>query len=330
APPDRSVAARPALIVGLVVLVASLVAPVVEVFKDHPNNVTLLYRYFLHGTEARVPLGSAVRESTNALTVMPYGNTSHGAVSVVIAAAVMAGIAVIGSVVARRRRQVGAQVIIVASVLAAVIGVVATTRITGGLLPYLVEWQSSVPCVLLIGFGCALFGTEPRTRPVATVEAADAYRHSNPITRRPWLGHRPVAGTTMVAALGVVTLALGAILVHYQINQSALVGVDDPVANALAIAADRAVPPGAQVIKIDIVDDPTWVYAAMVTLTLVREGHATEVSPQHWVTQFGAENAATRTANMTIALYEATDATPPPGRVVGQAGGVIEVVRSSA
>lgn len=341
---DRMHAPRLAVGSGAVLFGASLIAPIVELARNHPNNLTLMYQFFVHGHVARASLLGALRQSTNALTVMPFGVTidpnlaftDHGVVKVLLAAMVMTAIAVAGMVMARARRQPGAHLIILASVAGAVIGVIATTRVDGYPISYLVLWMAFVPCVLLIGFGCSVFGTE-RSMPSSPSEArAPGTLHSG----RRRLGDLLVPGTAIVGAMAVIALGLSAMLVRYQLKVPALIGVNDPAVMALTAATDRVVPPGHQAIEIDIVDFFAWDKAAAVTLGLAREGHVLTVSPvvaggavpgafEPWATgQLVPVQPQGRSGPLTLAFFMSNNSNPPPGRVVGRDADVVEVLRS--
>ncbi|MGI8751667.1 MAG: hypothetical protein ACR2MN_05040 [Acidimicrobiales bacterium] len=341
----RMHAPRVAVRAGVLLLVASLVAPIVELGENHPNNLSLLFQFFAHGDVARTSLSSALRQSTNALTVMPFGVTidanltfvDRGVAKIVGAASVMAAIAIVGLVIARRRRQIGAQLIILGAVAGAVIGVVATTRIDGDPVSYVVQWMAFVPCVLLIGFGGAVFGRE--SNPVLASATGERTSDAGPRVRRS-LGDRVGPSTVVVAALAVIALGLGAVLVRYQLRLPALIGVNDPAVLALTAATDRAVPQGHQAIEIEIVDFFAWPDAAAVTLGLQREGHVMTVSPvmaagatpgafEPWAAgQLAPLQPRGRPAPPTLAFFMANNPSPPPGRVLGRAGDVVEVLRS--
>lgn len=337
---------RPWLVAGTALLVASVVPIVVELVQDQPNNVTLLWGYFVAHPGAHSQLRLALLQAADALTVIPFGGATtgaglyvdHGTVKMLGAGAVMAMIALAGFVVARRRGQRSAQLILATAVAGAIIGIAATTRVTGGVLSYLVAWQSFAPGALIIGVGCALLGTEGAGADVGTegtgADGPDATegrraqrpaRASTPGPRRPAL--------LPVAVVSVLALGLGANSVRMAIHQPALVGSDNPVALRLATAAQKAVPAGSGAVNITIVDDITWVYAATVALDLTQSGHATTVSPAKWVTLFGRQDAPGRPTSMAVTLFEDTNpeavALSASGAVVARAGGVTEVVAAT-
>ncbi len=321
---------RPWLVAGTALLVASVVPIVVELVQDQPNNVTLLWGYFVAHPGAHSQLRLALLQAADALTVIPFGGATtgaglyvdHGTVKMLGAGAVMAMIALAGFVVARRRGQRSAQLILATAAAGAIIGIAATTRVTGGVLSYLVAWQSFAPGALIIGVGCAFLGTEGTERTEGP-ERTD--RTEGPGPRRPAL--------LPVAVVSVLALGLGANSVRMAIHQPALVGSNNPAALRLATAAHDAVRVGSGAVNITIVDDITWVYAATVALDLTQSGHPTTVSPAKWVTLFGHQDAPGRPTAMTITLLADTNpeaaALSSSGAVVARAGGVIEVVAAT-
>ncbi len=342
---DRIHAPRLAVWSGVVLFGASLIAPIVELARNHPNNLTLMYQFFVHGHVARTSFLGALRQSANALTVMPFGiannpngaYTDHGVVRILLAAIVMTAIAVAGLVIARARRQIGAQCIILAAAAGAVLAVIATTRIDGYPISYVVQWMTFVPCTLLIGFGCAVFGRE-RTTMRTTVSEGPFLGPLHSDRRR--LGGRYVPGTAIVGTMAVMALGLSVILVRYQLKLPALIGVNDPAVMALTAATDRVVPPGHQPIEIEIVDFFAWDKAAAVTLGLAREGHALTVSPvvaagavpgafEPWASgQLEPVQPQGRRAPTILAFFMSNNPNPPPGRVVARDADVVEVLRS--
>ncbi|MGI8751368.1 MAG: hypothetical protein ACR2MN_03485 [Acidimicrobiales bacterium] len=307
---------------GLILFLASLVPSLIEVVRDRPNNLTLLYRFFVHGTFPRAPIGAALRQAVDALTVMPFGVATDptGAylprrgLQLVLAAVVLVTVAAIGLLVARRREQPGAQWIILGSLLGGIVGLVASTRIDGAPLSYLVEWQAFVPCTLFIGLGCACFGGKGQAAITSTDHKRAAFERLRPVV-------------TLV--VGLCTLALVAVAVRNVITHPVTPGVNDPRVLALNTATTRAVPPGRERVTLNIVDSDAWPWAAAAALALQREGHPTAVIPtKTWAPLFGPLPASAAPGTV-IAFYDATTTTPPAGTVQAQGGALAEFVPKS-
>lgn len=317
---------------GLVVFIASLMPSVVELFGNRPNNLTLLYRFFAHGTTfPRAPVGAALRQAVDALTVMPFGVATDSMsaylprshLQLILAGVVLATVAAVGLLVARRRGQRSAQFILLGSLLGGIIGLAASTRIDGDPLSYLVEWQAFVPCTLLIGLGCACFGQAQ-----AAVASTDHHRPTFERARRNRLGVSRVAPLVTVI-VGLSAMGLAGAAVRDVITHPVTPGVNDSRVLALNTATVRAVPPGHERVTLNIVNSDAWPWAASAALALQREGHPTDVVPtQFWAPLFGPLPAHPA-PSLVIDIYDAAPTTPPAGTVETRDGTLSEFVPKS-
>jgi len=217
-----------------------------------------------------------------------------------------------------RRRQTFALLATTAGVLGGIIGIVATTRATGGLFSYLVIWQAFVPCALLIGLGAAICG--PAGRATASASGHAPLDVSLP---QSWvLAGLLTAGAVVVAATTVnadrsVTLPW---------RQNVSVGV-------LATASEKILRPSDRWVDVTIGTAAVWPEAAGLVDQLEGANHRATVSPASWVVEFGHERLPGRPVSVRFDIYQQGDqaaASAFGGTVLAvSAGYVVSYMRSA-
>lgn len=289
---------------GGALLVLAWVPPVVELWRDHPDNVTLLYRY-ARSPQPRPPLATAVHQVLDAITIVPFtfhsvpaGSDlliarSNGRLAAGLVLLVVVSLATL--LVARRRRVARPAWLIAAAAAATVIGAVVNSRAAPPLESYLVVWLAFVPVAVLLALGLALLA------PAAPNPAASRPAHSaSPALRSPGRGVLTV-GLALLAIVGAIWTTGG------DIHQPEPWSSNDPTVTAFTAAALPALHPSDHVIGVTIVSGATWPTAAGLVDQLVRHGRSTTVAPEVWTVLFGRERAPGRPVDATLELYDRTD-----------------------
>lgn len=297
---------------GAALLVLAWVPPVVELWRDHPDNATLLYRY-ARSPQPRPPLSAAVHQVLDAITIVPFTFHSVPAGSDLLIArsnarlAAGLGLLVIVSiatlVLARRRRTARPAWLVAAAAAGTVIGAAVNSRSAPPLESYLVVWLAFVPVAVLLAFGLAL---------LAPAGAPDRATSRPAHSASPSRGARGRAAPTLglrAATLGLAALALVAAVwtTGGDIHQPEPWSSNDATVTALTAAALSALHPSDHVIGVEIVSGATWPTAAGLVDQLVRHGHSTTVAPEVWTVLFGRERAPGRPVAATLELYDRTD-----------------------
>jgi hypothetical protein len=313
-----------ARVTGTAALGLIWVAPVVELWRDQPNNLKVMWDFFTspHSTPS---FGQAVRVAGNALTNMPFGYHDYAlALSRTdTELAIGAGLMVIGLVVAMavgaRRRQPMALALAAGAVLGAGLGIISLARTPGPVYLYFAVWLAYVPLSLVLAIGAALFGP------------AGANRSAHERTKT-----RPALAICLVVALAATAFTVRSDLRMAPVATSTGAG-PWPVANdgsaqararsigdtaALAQAAQSVIHPGDRWVGFTVGTPSLWPYAAGIVLQLDRHGTQTTVSPASWDLYFGHERAPGRPVSVEFDLTSSTDPAPR-GTVVGAVDGAV-------
>jgi hypothetical protein len=288
-------------VTGLIVFGACWLPVVVELVRDHPNNLTLLWDYFTqsHGSP---PLLSALRQSFNAMTVLPFGY--HAAnqylirsdTRLAIACAGMLVVILASLVVAWFRRQDLAPWVTLSGALAGIIGVAATTRAAGGLYDYLVVWQTFIPATLLIGLAVAVFG------PAGPAVASTAAAHH----RRTRAAHDRSGSRVLVGVICLGALIITPVTVRSDLRVTPPWRTNTNV-GALAAAGERVLRPSDRWVNVTIGTAAIWPDAAGFVDELERADHRTTVSPAYWVVEFGHERLPDHPVSVRFDVYQQGD-----------------------
>jgi hypothetical protein len=326
----------PASTAGALALAFIWVAPVVELWRDHPNNVQQLWAFFTAAHPAP-SVGHALNVGATAMTILPFGNRdyvqtlSRTPTELVIGATLLVSALAIAVVVGRRRRQPLALALAASSLLGAVVGTLSLTRATGPLYLYLAAWLAFVPVTALLAVGVALLAAAPVAEPTGPPAATSRACASPAVATR-----RLVA---VCAALAVVAAAL---VVHSDLTmgpvRTTTVG-GGPWPNAspagraearldvisLVNATESVLQPGDRRVAFTIGTAGLWPYLAGIVLELDERGIQSTVGPASWTLYFGHERAPGPAVSIRFNLYAGENAatTSAAGIVIADAHGAV-------
>jgi hypothetical protein len=311
------------IVVGSAAAVTIWIPPLVELFRDNPNNLTNLRLFFTQSHPTHT-LHEAFHLSVGELTIVPFGNhvwagqLSRGHWQEALAFLGIAIVASIALVVAYRRRQWLGMATTVFSLASFPIGVVATSRTVGDLMAYLAVWESVIPPMLLIGLAIAILGPDGRASPEEADAPPDADAQNRPPRR---LG---LVVTSMLTA-SVVVIAL--VAVRSDLQQPPVAALGDPTIVQLTASANRVLTPQDRWVDIDIVSHDSWGTASGLALDLERAGHRTTVSgAMDWTLLFGAERRPNGQESVRLSMYMQSDraaAGQATGSVIGSVNGEV-------
>jgi hypothetical protein len=274
---------------GLAALVVIWSAPVVELWRDRPNNVQAMWDYFTSG-HPTPPIGNALHISADAISIVPFGNHDYvlalnrGPWQIGVTAVLLA----LGLVVAvrmRRRPLVGP--LTASAVIGLVVGTLSLTLTDGPVYMYFAVWLAYVPLSLLLAIGAGL--SERRRSGVGLRVAGAALAVLTVVLD---LGLGPVSTTTGSGPWpsGDAGTTAGR---HRTVRDTA----------ALSQAAWRELGPGDRTVGLTIGSASLWPYAAGIVLGLDEHGVQSTVAPSSWETYFGHERAPGRPVNISLGLY---------------------------
>lgn len=310
---------------GVAVLVAMWVPPVVEQLTHRPGNLTLLYRFFTSGRPGQdlaaaawstvAAFGVAVLGPAETMSRLLGGQPAHAGVAVVVTVVTL----VVGALVAwsgwRRRRAfaaaLGAQVVV-----GWVVSGVAVSRITGFVTGYLVLWAVVVPVAAAISLATLPWGDG--TRRLRLQGALPGGRLAVP-ARRGGAARAGGPGTALAAA--AVALVAGTALTVQAARLPPLSAASSPVVARLVAVVTPELRRGQAVyVGVDWAD----LVAVEEFIGLVDEldarGFHPRVSP-FWTVQFGNAYVGSGTGMATVSLSQWTPAARREPGYVGRAGG---------
>jgi len=330
---DRDPSARwtPAPVSGAAALALIWLPPVVELWRDRPNNFTLL-RDFLTSPPATPPVSRALQVAAGAVSIVPFGNhdyvlTLHrsGAEIAITAALLVAGLLATISV-ARRRHQPMSVALAAGAVLGVVVGTLSLTHTDGPIYPYFAVWLAYVPLSVLIALGTALLGS---TGPEELV-ASDPVRGAD--IRQGSAGRWPVIVLCLVALAGAAStvtsdLRMGSVSTTTGSgpwppgNAGAAEGKQQTIRNTIALtrAAESVLGSGDRTVGITIESTGVWPYVAGMVLDLDERGVQSTVAPRSWELYFGHERVPRGPVSVAFSLYPSRAAAaldPSAGRVI--------------
>lgn len=291
---------------GLFAVVAMWVPPFVDQVTSHPGNLTKLVTYF-STTRSGNPLHAALSSLARELEVFPLGHLPPPTASVgdlaplsplraavlILFVLVALGLALLGARLTDRfATGVGVLLVFAVPVITE-----SLTRADGPLYPYFMDWASTLPLVLAVGW-VELAVTSLRRLPGLTEWAS---------------GHRAPPALAVVVALATLGLCVAdSISAESNLRSAAEIHYDasTPAAWRLTEAALAAYPP--QRLDIDIVQNDQWTLSAGVMDQLVKRGWSVAV-PSSWLFMFG--NGAAETGMEKLELIVSDPTAPPPGAV---------------
>lgn len=329
----------PAALTGAIALGLIWVAPVVELWRDRPDNLQRLWDV-LSSPPATPPVGQALRVAGNAVTIMPFGYHDYDLALTRTDAELAVGSALIliGLIVAVaggwRRRQPASLALSLASALAVGVGAFSLTRTAGPAYLYFAVWMAFVPLAVLLAIGIATVGRPGPLRASGAGAGAPRGgllrpREAPPLGPAVWRTRPPRAGLAVLVAVALAGAALtvGSDLRMAPISATTGSGPWPPGqggspegrartvqdAAALTTAAERvlgsAVGPGSsdRWVSITIATSALWPYAAGLVLGLDEQGVQSTVAPGSWSLYFGHERTPGRPVEAAFELYAAND-----------------------
>jgi hypothetical protein len=321
---DRSLGRRgwaPSRSVPMAVLPLMWVPSTVELWRDHPNNVRLLWDYFT-AAHALPTVPHALDVTAYALTIMPFGYHDYVLTSSRSPAQLALGglLLVVGLVVAvtlgLRRHQPLALALAATAVLGILLGGLSLVLSADPLYLYFAVWLAFVPLSLLLSIGISLFG--PAREPVHS--RLDGYRRpSRRPPTRPWLVGAAVAIVSVVAVtvhsdlrMAPISTSTGAgpwpLPIDTGLQARARAAQDTA---ALTAAAEEVLRPSDRRVNFDISATSPWPYIAGMVLALDQRGVSSTVTPAAWTLYFGADQTPSRPVTVE---FEITSSSVPPSQ----------------
>jgi len=307
---------------GVAALTLIWIPPVVELWRDRPDNIQLLWDFFA-SPSSTPSLGHALHVAADALTVMPFGNHDYvlalhrGAPAIALAA--MAGLAMLVIVVrvGRRRHEPMSAALAAGAVLGIVIGTASLTRTDGPVYLYFAVWLAFVPLSLALALGAALVG-EPSDR-----TSRSSVGHTRMVVIALCLGALVAAGSTVRSdlSMGPVSTTTGS-GPWPPGNAGTVQGKARTIRNTVALteAAESVLRPGDRWVGLTIASSAVWPYAAGIVLGLDEHGVQSTVGPVEWALYFGHERLPGRPVTVVFRLYPSKDTAL--GTVVADLDGV--------
>ncbi|MGH9093945.1 MAG: hypothetical protein ACRDXE_02175, partial [Acidimicrobiales bacterium] len=210
-----------ARIVGFVAVVAVWTAPAVELVRDHPNNLTLLWRFYT-SSHAQPSGSQALKAGANALAIVPFGNVdyvivlSHPRWELAVTALLLLACWAATLLVARRRHQGLPVVLVAGAVVIAAGGIASLTRADGGINAYFATWLSTAPLLSLVGLLVAVLG---RAQDPAMERTTESTRPAEPVHRRSGGSRMPA----VLSAAGVLVAVVGTgLVVHSDLSMQSV------------------------------------------------------------------------------------------------------------
>lgn len=312
---------RVSRICALTALSLIWLAPIVELRRDHPNNLSLLWEYFsaAHPTPS---VHQALEVAGNALTIMPFGYRDYalalprssaelGIGALLLVAAMLAAVTL-----GVRHRHPLSLALTAASLIGIAAGTVSLLFATAPLYLYFAVWMAFVPLGLLLAIGVALLD------PGAS---------------------RPRAVRRQPVALAAVAIALAAITLHSDLHMASIATTtgagpwparsdQNPVGRSQAIrdigvlsgAAETVLTPSDRWVNFELNATSPWPYVAGMVLALDQRGVNSTVSPASWELYFGHERSPGRPVSAhfeVVALRPGSPTVPAGARLVAVVDG---------
>lgn len=324
--------------VGPGVLVVLWLAPLLELLRDRPNNLSLAWA-FLTSSHRPAGWGQAARTATSVLTVVPFGNRDYSlalprsAPEMVLGLVAMAVLAAVSWRAARRiaprRGSALAARLIEGGVMAGAVGVVSLAGSDGPVLLYFTLWLAAIPVVLLIALGVAVLPSGG-----LTCSTRRSLPGSPPRFFRRGVTAALLGGAAVVPICLSTVLALGLPSIDHTIGSGPWPAQDAStvqgrhrtvqVTAELDRAAVAALPRGAHAVRLGIGSPGVWPYAAGIVLQLDQRGLQVTVSPSSWELYFGP-NPPPPPADAPRLRLETIGSAGGPGVVLASADGVVLV-----
>jgi hypothetical protein len=290
---------------GLAVLLLMWLPAVVELWRDHPDNVQVLWTY-VTSRHPGAPLHAALSTSLDAMTIVPFGNHDYvlalhrsGPVLATGVLLVLSG-ALIAGWLGMRRRKALASAICAAGMSGAVVGGGSMLLAGNPLFPYFAVWLAFVPLAFLLAAGVAVLaiggtpgGVADRSPPRSLHLAPVIVVAVVVLVAGIWSAEAALpAGRT--TGSGPWPSALAPSLAGREQTLRDTVSLTDAIAGAL--------PPGDRRIQLDMEDASLWPLAAGAVLALEERGVQTVVAPASWNLYFGKNESSGHAATSNFQL----------------------------
>ncbi len=311
-------------VTGAIALGLIWVAPVVELWRDRPNNLQLLWDAFT-SPPATPPLGQALRVAGNAATIMPFGYHDYDLALTrtpadLALALALIGIGLIVAVGAGwRRRQPASLALSFASALGLAVGAVSLTRTAGPAYLYFAVWMAFVPLGIILAIGIATVGQRHDQLPAPARRQVGAAHHGPLFAPAGPVRYGLVVLLALAAAAALLTvqsdLRMGTIATTTGSGPwppglgGSAQGRAQTVRNtaALTAAVEGVLRSSDRRVNITIGTGPLWPYAAGIVDGLDQRGIQSTVAPASWTLYFGHERTPGRPVEAAFDLYASTD-----------------------
>jgi hypothetical protein len=302
---------------GVAVLVAMWIPPLVQNLTTHPGNLDLIYRFFTAPQPVH-PLNQGFLAVMSVDAVAFFGPAeimtkalgrapAHTALAVVaFIVFVLVGAAAVARGLGRRNRFA---VAMAAFSLAGLVAMVfAFSRITGLIYGYLVLWEVTLPTLALLGLGSALITSHPRRGPRRDL---DHGRRRSPLS--------PV--------LGVLVALTGLALCARMVALPSLAAVSDPHVGAVVALVTPALPPPGRPVFVG--DDGLDLIETEEFIGVVNQLDVLGYHPKvnhFWRTEFGNAYITPGGLHWHVDLLPWSPTAPGLRGYVGRVGGIAVTV----
>ena len=302
---------------GLGVLAAMWIPPLVQNLTTHPGNLDLIYRFFTSSHPGH-PFGHALWAVVATDAVFVFGPDeimhkaqgalpAHAAVAIVVLIVLV--LAAVAAVVRGRHHANRFAVTLGAfSLVGLVTTVFAVANITGRIWGYLILWEITVPTLALLGLGVALLSPRPD-------------------------GHRPRRFPSLRPApvLGALAVVVGVALCVRLVALPSLSSVSDPKVGAVVALVTPALPRSSGPVFVGdaglgLVETEEFIG---VVNQLDRLGYHPKVN-KFWITEFGPGYVSGAHIHWYVALLPWSPSAPGLTGYVGRVGGIAVTVSTVA
>ena len=306
----------PARVTGALALALIWLAPVIELWRDHPNNLRLLWDFFT-SPHAGPTLHQAIEATADAITIVPFGNhdyvvtLSRSDTALAIGTALIAIGLAVAIILGWRRRQPLALALAASSVIGIAAGVASLAHTAGPIYFYFAVWLAYVPLAVLLAIGVALVGDG---RPEDGRPGPSPRRNRRPA--RPLIAGCAAAALVAGGLAVYSDLAMGPVTSitagagpwpAQQVGTSAGRALSQRDTIALTRAAESELRPGERWAGFTVGTPSLWTYVAGMVLQLDEHGVQSTVAPASWALYFGHERSPGRPVDVAFDLYAAGD-----------------------
>jgi hypothetical protein len=243
--------------------------PAWEAVTRHPSNPVLILRFFTKGYPP-AGLKPALKQTAAAMSALPFGfraevfDPHRSKATLLLGAFFVVTLALLAVAVSVWRRSAFGMALAGLGVVTGLVGFAANERITGGVLDYLIVWQTMVPAIFVLALGAAFLTPGERRAP----GPAPARRAPGPAPARPW---RP-ATMVAAAALAVAVACLTTVNSRHELRQQSADHSSFAAVDAVVEQVDPLLRPDDRRILLVIDQCDAWPAAAGLAVDLERHG----------------------------------------------------------